>query len=277
MIRRRGDLLGEALAHGGPHRKHGERGVLRNFRRQPPRLFAHIGERRDLIHHAEVQRFLALYAPAGEEHQVGGLRPDQLRQRDGEAEARMNAQFHEIGGETGFRRGNAEVRRQREPEPAADGGALHRRHHRLFGAEQTDAFSVKQAGGVLETVFGELGAVGAVVAAGAEVGAGAERLAVGSQHDGAALRIVVQRAIGVGDLRDEIAVEEIVRRPVDLHGGDVAFQTDVDVGERAGHALPLLCIPCAYRSSHALPKIESSLAVRCVRLSGSPPLRADAR
>jgi hypothetical protein len=55
----------------------------------------------------------------------------------------------------------------------------------------------------------------------AEVGPGAEGFALTAQQDGAAGGILVQRLQRVGELADQVEVEEVVRGALDLDGGDV--------------------------------------------------------
>ena len=63
-----------------------------------------------------------------------------------------------------------------------------------------------------------------------EIGAGAERLALGAEHVGADLVVLVERLEGIGDLVDQRIVEEIVRRPLDLDDADMTFaQTPISL------------------------------------------------
>ena len=149
----------------------------------------------------------------------------------------MDAQLDEVGGESGFRRADAKIRRERKTQAAADGRPLHGADHRLSGAKQADALPVHQTGEVLEAGLGELRGAGLLPLAGAEIGAGAERFAVRGKQDDAAGRIFIQGLVGVRQLGDQAAVEEIVRRPVDLHRGDPVRQAEVDVGKFAGHGV----------------------------------------
>ena len=127
-----------------------------------------------------------------------------------------------------------------EAEPAPDGRPLHGRNHRRLRGEQPHALSIKHARGISEAILGELLVAGSLLAARAEVRPGTEGLAVGGEHDGSTRRIVVAFGVGIGDLRDQVAIEEVVRRPVDLHRGDVTVHTHVDVRKIAGHDLPLM-------------------------------------
>ena len=149
----------------------------------------------------------------------------------------MKTEFGEVGGKARFRAGDAEVRGDRKPEAAADGGALHGRDDRLLGAE--DAHRVQ-----IETVD-RAEAVGGIALFGcfrlgrflflplriAEIGAGAERLALRCEHRGADLDILVELLQRVGDLVDQRDVEEVQRRPLDFDEADVAVLLDADVCE----------------------------------------------
>ena len=75
------------------------------------------------------------------------LRPllaDQARQGVGQAEARMEAQLHEVGGEPRLGRGDPEVGHQRQAQARADRRALHRRHDRLLDREQPHRLVVER-------------------------------------------------------------------------------------------------------------------------------------
>src|SRR3546814_12139336 len=73
---------------------------------------------------------------------VGLLLPDELRQRVGQREARMEAETREVRAEARLAAGDAEVGHDGEAEAAADGGAVYRRDDRLLGAEQPRRFLV---------------------------------------------------------------------------------------------------------------------------------------
>ena len=186
----------------------------------------------ELIGKADLQRFLAAQPPAGEEHQIGGLRADEARQRHGETEARVNAELREVRRETRFRRHDAKIRHEREAESAADRGSLDRANHRLLAAEQTDGFAIQLAGGVAEPFLCKIRASRPVAPTASEIRPRTERFALGRQHDGPALRVFVHCRKCVRDLADQTEVEEVVRRTLDLDGGDVSVERDADVGER---------------------------------------------
>src|SRR5687768_12933218 len=88
-------------------------------------------------------RLLALDAAAGIEHQRGLRAADQLGQRDGEAEARMEAEDGEVRAEARFGAGDAEIGYQREPEPAADGRAVDCADDRFFRAKEAHRLDVQ--------------------------------------------------------------------------------------------------------------------------------------
>ncbi len=70
----------------------------------------------------------------------------------------------------------------------------------------------------------------------AEIGAGAERLALGGEHRGADLDVVVEFFQRVGDLVDQRDVEEVQRRFADFDQADVAVLLDADISV-FGHVL----------------------------------------
>ena len=76
-----------------------------------------------------------------------------------------------------------------------------------------------------------------------EVGAGAEVLALRAQHDGAGVGPGVDELVGVGQIADEIDVEVVVGRAVDLDGRDqLGVDRDGHVTERVirtGHPCSL--------------------------------------
>ena len=79
--------------------------------------------------------------------------------------------------------------------------------------------------------------------------AGAEVLALGAQHDGPDARLVVEVEDGVGETGEHLEVEPVVRRAVDLDGGDEICNGGGDVGahrprnlpQHAGNASPRPC------------------------------------
>ena len=72
-----------------------------------------------------------------------------------------------------------------------------------------------------------------------EVRARAKILALRGQHDGPARGMLVQGLVGVRDRVDEVHVEEIVGRALDLDDRDVAlFQRDPEVLEAPDAAHP---------------------------------------
>ena len=113
--------------------------------------------------------------------------------------------------------GDAEIGNQREAEPAADRGAMHRADDRLSGAEQAARLLVEMPAGAAAAAFGDRAGVHAL----REIGAGAERAAFGGEHDRAALRVGVEPLERVADLGDQLAVEEIMRRPAHLDRRDI--------------------------------------------------------
>src|ERR1700734_282638 len=90
-------------------------------------------------------RLLTVDPAAGEEQQRCLLRPDYPRQRDAQAEARMEAQPVEIGREARFWRGDAKIRHQRQAEAAADSRPLDGGHDRLGAAEQPHRLLIERA------------------------------------------------------------------------------------------------------------------------------------
>ena len=138
----------------------------------------------------------------------------------------MESHAVEIGGKPRFRTGDAKIGNQRQAEPAPDRGAVDGGDDRLLVAEQPGAFLVEMLGLAVPDI-----ARGCGIETLGEIRAGAERLALRRKHDGAALRIGVERIEGLGDRADERIVEIIVRRPPDLDRGDVAGQAHAEVSK----------------------------------------------
>ena len=114
------------------------------------------------------------------------LLPDDRRQRHRDAEALVEAEPGEVAAEAGLGRGDAEVGRQREPEPAAHGRTLHRGDDRLVVGEEACRLLVEARGAVEEV-------------AAAQIGAGAEVLALRAEHHGPAVGLVVEAEHRVGE------------------------------------------------------------------------------
>ena len=132
----------------------------------------------------------------------------------------MESEPREVRAEARLRAGHAEVRHQREPEPAADRRAVNRADDRFPEPEQTDRLYI-EVSDRLRLLAGPLSRA-VERAAIAEIRARAKRLALGRQHDGAAAGILVERLERAGDLVDQRDVEEIVGRPPDLDEADEA-------------------------------------------------------
>ena len=69
---------------------------------------------------------------------------------------------------------------------------------------------------------------GGLILGAVEVGAGAKRLSLRRKHDGAALRVAVQRVKGVSDLRDQTVIEIVVRRPADFYRCNCAGHAELE-------------------------------------------------
>ena len=100
-------------------------------------------------------------------------------------EAVVEAESGEVRAEAGLGRSDAKIGGQREPEPATDRCALHRRDNGSVRAEDPNGCRIQ--------VVGRVRAV-----ASREVGAGAEVLARRTQHCGAAPVILIEHLEGVG-------------------------------------------------------------------------------
>ena len=210
----------EPLPHRRPHGSDRQRRVLRDLPGQPRGFRAQVFPVGEYVHQADLERLLPIEAPPGIEHQVGGLLPDQARQGHRKAEALVDAEFDEVGSEPRLGSGDAEVGHQREAQAAADGGALNGADDRGLVREEAHRFPVEAAGGIPESILAKIAPLGAFSPPGARVGAGkvgsgTERLALGRQHDGAAIGAVVQHLESVPDLADKNLVEEVVRRPAE--------------------------------------------------------------
>src|SRR5262249_56317212 len=115
--------------------------------------------------------------PARVEEKVRLLLPDEARQRVGEAEAGMEAQPVEIGGEARLDAGDAEVCGEGKAEPASDGRAMDGGDPRLASAEDPCRLLVEMLSALVPRPRGR---------AVREVRARAEGLALGAQNHGAA-------------------------------------------------------------------------------------------
>ena len=153
--------------------------------------------------------FLAAHVAAGVHQLERPLLPDHRGQRHRDAEALVEAEPGEVAAEAGLGRGDAEVGREREAEPAADGRALHRGDDRL--AVREDAGGLRRRGGpVLSRRSLPLRSAPAQKFLPSEQSTRA-------RHSG----VVVEAEDGVGERGDDLEVEPVVRRPVDLDRRDV--------------------------------------------------------
>ncbi len=110
--------------------------------------------------------------------------------------------------------GDAEVRRQRQPEATADGCALDRRHDWRAGGDEPHGLLVERAGCPLVRRS-------APVEGTRQVRAGAEVPSCRTEHDRPRVGIGVEALEGVGESGDQGGVEMVSRAAFELDGGDV--------------------------------------------------------
>src|SRR5262249_1719156 len=118
-----------------------------------------------------------------------------------------------------------EIGDKRQTKATSYRGTVNRANDRLPGAEQPDCLFVEVASGATAAPLGH----GAGIHPLGEIRAGAERSAFGGEHDRPAARIGIELLEGLGDLRDQLAVKEIVRWPAHLDRGDEAVLADTDI------------------------------------------------
>src|SRR5579864_953781 len=132
---------------------------------------------------------------------------DDHGQRNGKSEPLMKAQAREIRRETRFGACHPEVRGQRQAQPTANGRTLDGRDdwQRLF--KEPDGY-------VVQTFTFARSARRAFATA--EVRASTEVLAFTAQHHGTAFAIIRQAFECLGQVSNQISVEEVVGRPPDF-------------------------------------------------------------
>ena len=130
----------------------------------------------------------------------------------------MDADLDEVRGETSVCGCHPEVRHQRESEASANRGVLERGDDGLLTSEQPHSLDVQR---IFTSARRRLAALRIAIR---KVRARAERLALGTEHQGAALGLIVERLEGVGEIANQIEVEEIVGRPVNLELGYIAVE-----------------------------------------------------
>ena len=255
------DLVDQPAPQGGAGGHHRNRRGGGDLGGQFHCLGTHLVGRHQHVGQAHGVGFLAVDAPTGVEHQRGLLHADHARQRDSEAEAGVKAQAVEVGREARLLAGNAKVGDQREPQPAADGRAVHRGHHRLGAGEHARGLAVQRVDAARTVDDG-------IAAPVAEVGAGTERLALRTQHDGADIRVGFENLEAIGQLLHQLEVEEIVRGALDLDDRHVAFAGDGRFRADAGFAHARFSL-CAYSEAKCLfvidgqkPAARDSMAAR---------------
>src|ERR1700722_4675460 len=141
----------------------------------------------------------------------------------------MKAELGEIGGEPRLRAGDAEIRRYRQAQPAADGRTMDGGDDRLLVAEDAHRLDIEVVDRKVRRRI-DLGALfGLLPRWIAEIGAGAERLALRRQHRGADFDVAVEFLQRVRDLVDQGDVEEVQWGFSDLDEADVTVLLDADV------------------------------------------------
>src|SRR5450432_1507829 len=148
----------------------------------------------------------------------------------------MKAELGEVGREARLGTGDAEIGGERQPQSAADRRAMDRGHDRLLVAEDAHRLDIEM---VDRQVRGRIG-LGALLLLLplriAEIGAGAKRLALGGENRASDFDVGIERLQRVGDLVDQLDVEEIKRWFTDLDQADMAVLLDADICV-VGHAL----------------------------------------
>ena len=198
---------------------------MRDFKRQGLGGAAHFRERHQQIGEPDPYRLVAGNAPAGVEQQRRLLHADQPRQGCGQAEAGVKTESIEIGAEARLLTGNTEIGHQRETEASSNRGAVHRGDDGLPGTEEADCFFIEVSAGAAAAALRCRSRFHAL----REIGPGAEGAAFRRQHDRPAARVGVEPFERFAYLADQVAVEEIVRRPAHLDGGDIAILADLGV------------------------------------------------
>jgi DNA-binding transcriptional ArsR family regulator/MFS family permease len=211
----RPDATGEITAHGLADGADRERRRERDLSGQRAGSIAQLGERRQHIAEPHRVRLLAPDAPSGVEQLERALLTDERGERHGEAEALVEAEPREIRAEARLGRRDPEVRHQRQAEPPAHGRALHGGDHRRARLEEPHGLVVQMPSG---------GPGRGPAVPPAEIRARAEVLALGAEHDRAAVRVGVQRLERLAERVDQRDVEEVVGRPPDLRGRHVVVR-----------------------------------------------------
>jgi len=211
------DGVGETAAQSRPRRLDRKRRALCDLNGEFHRFFAQAIWLGQHISESPRERFLAGDAPSGVEHQARPLYADDPRQRVCKAESGMNPELHEIRPKAGVGRHHSKVGYERKPEPSANRRALYRRHYRFRTGEEANGVLIKTASGGRNFVAG----------AGSpriEVSSGAEGPAFGGEHESSAVVVAIHRLECVREILNELRIEVVVRRPVNLDQSDVAVQ-----------------------------------------------------
>jgi hypothetical protein len=142
----------------------------------------------------------------------------------------MKAELGEVGGKARLGAGDAEIRRHRKSEPAADRGAMDGCDDRLLSAKNAHGLDVKMRDRAKPR--GRIGFRARLLLLPrriVEVRAGTERLALCGQHRRADFDVAVEFLERIRDLVDQRDVEEIQRWPPDLDQADMPDLLDADV------------------------------------------------
>src|SRR5450759_5037093 len=104
----------------------------------------------------------------------------------------MKSEFCKVRGEPRLGAGDAKIRRYREPQTAADGGAMNGGDDRLLVSEDAYRLDIEMVDRKVRGRIGFRALLGLLPRRIAEIGAGAERLALGGEYRGADLDIPVE-------------------------------------------------------------------------------------
>jgi hypothetical protein len=214
MLGLRPHRIGDPAAQGLPRGPNCQRRALRDLIRELQGFLAQAIGSRQHIGESPRDGFCASDAPTRVEHHAGPLNPDQSRQRVRQSETGMNPEPYEIRRKSSLGRHYAKVGDQRQPESSTDRCALNCGYHRLLRREQPDGMLVER----VHATGWDRGAM--------EVGASAKRLAFRRQHQCTARGLFIQGVESIGDIADQLNVEIIVWRAMNLHVGDMPVQAN---------------------------------------------------
>jgi len=211
LIRRFLDRIRKLASKGRPNGHHCQRRVLRNLAGKGESGIPDFSLGNESVQDPEFQRLFATKSAPGKKDVRRRLLTDEPRQHVRQSESRAESELDEIGCESGFRATDPEVRHHRQAESSAHRSALDGRDDGLSVPKKPNRLPVERV-----SIFRSPLGARLSISRRTKVRTGAEMFTFRSQYDRTTIAVFVQRFEGIRQSRNQLLVEKIIRRPLNL-------------------------------------------------------------